>query len=386
MERIAMSFISKFKQPHDSTPAISPILSVLIAATEYYQYHLNKDDLAKRYLREERGFDDATIEKFQMGLSPNGFNQLTSQKNNQVWQARIQRSLDKKMDRESLSNIAIDLMELSGLLRTNSEGSFTDRFRGRIVMPIKDENGNTISFGGRVFNSEFNHPDAPKYLNGSDTLCFKKRDVVFGLHLLDKSKEYSCIYLTEGYMDVASMSQFGVDGAVCGMGTSITESQLEKIFSYTNHICFCYDGDKAGKKAATRAATVILPLLSGSRNASFAFLPDGEDPDSLLRQGKTQYTQMDYEIGREHLLHSLDAAEPIESVLESIAILNCEESWSSNPSLVIAHLLHYVSSMPANSQVANEIRTKIQIHANQKSRSMDGLSNEQMINFVRNMS
>lgn len=369
---------------HVASPVLAPMQTILAVASDYYQYHLSAHVPARDYLI-QRGLDDATLAKFEFGFSPNGFNQLTSQKNNRVWKSSIQRTLPSKLNDEALSSVIFDLMVASGLLRLNSRGEYSDRYRGRIVVPIKDQTGQIVSFGGRVFDSALTGENAPKYINGSDTPIFHKKDVVFGLNFIAKQGFQSSIIAVEGYLDVATMHQFGIENAVCGMGTSVTVEQLQQLFQYTDCISFCFDGDEAGRKAAMRAAVTIRPLLSGSRTATFTFLPDGEDPDTMLRGGINRYTQ-DYIDGqRDAFLSHIEDGLPIEGMLDYVARYQCATSWKDEPKLLMAHLLNDVVTMPVGSDVGARIQQSLRIKASKLSSTASDIDEAAMVQFIKGM-
>ncbi|MEW6981423.1 DNA primase [Colwelliaceae bacterium 6471] len=155
-----------------------------------------------------------------------------------------------------------------------------DRFRGRIMFPIRDKRGRVIGFGGRVLGD-----GTPKYLNSPETRIYHKGQELYGLYEAKQAnKKLSRLVVVEGYMDVVALAQHGVDYAVASLGTSTTEEQLQTLFRTVNEVICCYDGDRAGKDAAWRAMENALPLIRDGYSLKFVFLPDGEDPDSMIRQ------------------------------------------------------------------------------------------------------
>ncbi|MBI4695047.1 MAG: DNA primase [Gammaproteobacteria bacterium] len=171
----------------------------------------------------------------------------------------------------------IELLEQAGLVLRRDGGGHYDRFRDRIMFPIHDRRGRVVGFGGRVIDN-----GEPKYLNSPETPIFHKRQEVYGLYFAKAAKPDSLL-LVEGYMDVVSLIQHGVDNAVATLGTSTTAEQLEQLFRVTPEVVCCFDGDNAGRKAAWRALEAGLPLLSEGRKLGFRFMPQGHDPDSLVR-------------------------------------------------------------------------------------------------------
>lgn len=175
------------------------------------------------------------------------------------------------------------------LIDREEEGKRYDRFRHRIMFPIRDVRGRTIGFGGRVLGD-----DKPKYLNSPETSLFHKGRELYGLYEANrKLRDIHNLLVVEGYMDVAALSQHGIHNAVATLGTAATSEHLDKLFRYTSEVVFCFDGDDAGRKAARRALETSLPVMLDGRSAKFLFLPDGEDPDSLVQDiGCDQFTQL----------------------------------------------------------------------------------------------
>ncbi|MGH1417488.1 MAG: DNA primase [Hyphomicrobiaceae bacterium] len=216
---------------------------------------------ARRYLK-ERGLDDATIARFGIGLAP--------------------------PSRSALSNILKDAgftsheMALSGMLIAGEDiREPYDRFRGRVMFPIHDTKARVIAFGGRALD-----PNVPaKYLNSPETPLFHKGHVLFNAATARSAGyEKKRIIAVEGYMDVVALSQSGFDEVVAPLGTALTEDQMKLMWRVAQEPILCFDGDSAGRKAADRAADTVLPHLSPGQSLTFAFLPDGLDPDDLVRQ------------------------------------------------------------------------------------------------------
>jgi len=171
-----------------------------------------------------------------------------------------------------------------------------DRFRDRIMFPIRDSQGRVIAFGGRVLGD-----DKPKYLNSPETPVFQKSSELYGLYESKKSGEkFSHLLLVEGYMDVIALAQMGIRNAVATLGTATSARHLTRIFRAVSDVVFCFDGDAAGRNAAWRALETSLPLMEDGRHVSFLFLPEGEDPDTLVRS-----------IGTEGFLREIKQATPL---------------------------------------------------------------------------
>ena len=169
---------------------------------------------------------------------------------------------------------------MAGLISKRSDASPYDRFRGRVMFPIHDRRGRVIGFGGRVLGD-----DGPKYLNSPETPLFHKGRELYGRwQALRRGGRLERLIVVEGYMDVVALAQNGLTNAVATLGTAATEDHLENLFRLTPEVVFCFDGDTAGRRAAWRALENTLPQMRDGRRASFMFLPEGEDPDSLVRE------------------------------------------------------------------------------------------------------
>jgi DNA primase len=167
----------------------------------------------------------------------------------------------------------------AGLLVKNESGKQYDRFRGRVMFPIRDKRGRVIGFGGRVLDDS-----QPKYLNSPETAVFSKGQHVYGLYeLLQKNSKPQRILVVEGYMDVIALAQFGIDYAVATLGTATSKAHIDLLFRICPELVFCFDGDKAGQQAAWRATEAALPSLRDGRQVRIMLLPEGHDPDSLVR-------------------------------------------------------------------------------------------------------
>ncbi|ROR23601.1 DNA primase [Vibrio crassostreae] len=184
---------------------------------------------------------------------------------------------------------AQDMLVTGGMLIENDKGNRYDRFRGRVMFPIRDRRGRVIGFGGRVLED-----GTPKYLNSPETPIFHKGKELYGLYeVLQAYREPPQILVVEGYMDVVALAQYGVDYSVASLGTSTTGDHVQMLFRQTSTVVCCYDGDRAGKEAAWRALENALEYLKTGNTLKFLFLPDGEDPDSYIREhGKAAFEQL----------------------------------------------------------------------------------------------
>lgn len=183
-------------------------------------------------------------------------------------------------------NINIDTLNSIGMVSTNDRNQQYDRFRNRIMFPIRDHRGHHIGFGGRVLDNS-----KPKYLNSPETVLFKKNEILYGLYEARKTgNKFDWALVTEGYMDVIALAQFGITQTVATLGTATSETHIRRLFRYVNEITFCFDGDNAGKAAAAKALTPCFKAWQDGKQVSFFFLPNGEDPDSLVRKlGKEDF-------------------------------------------------------------------------------------------------
>ncbi|MET4000816.1 DNA primase [Marinobacterium sp. MBR-109] len=184
---------------------------------------------------------------------------------------------------------AAPLLEQSGMVIHNEDKQrYYDRFRDRIMFPIRDVRGRVLGFGGRVLGD-----DKPKYLNSPETPTFHKGRELYGLYEARKhSNQLDRLLIVEGYMDVVSLAQHGIHWSVATLGTATTAQHLERLFKLVPEVIFCFDGDAAGRQAAQRALGVTLPVIRDGQEARFLFLPDGEDPDTLVRrEGEAAFSE-----------------------------------------------------------------------------------------------
>jgi len=175
----------------------------------------------------------------------------------------------------------------AGLLVSKEGGQLYDRFRGRIMFPIRDKRARIIGFGGRVLDDSL-----PKYLNSPETSLFHKGKEVYGLYeLLHKNSKPQRILIVEGYMDVIALAQYGIHYAVAALGTAASQAHLDLLFRFSSELVFCFDGDRAGREAAWRAIASVFPSLKGGRQIRIMLLPQNHDPDSLVREeGLNKFT------------------------------------------------------------------------------------------------
>ena len=269
------------------------ILDVLERASKFYQYQLRQHDnreTAIDYLK-ARGVSGEIARDYGLGYAPPGWdNLLTALAEEGAEQTQLLRAgLVIEKDRANADDA------------TKADAAtphYYDRFRHRIMFPIRDSRGRTIAFGGRVLGD-----DKPKYLNSPETPVFHKGSELYGLYECKKSGgKYKRMLLVEGYMDVIALAQMGIRNAVATLGTATSTNHLTRLFRIVPEIVFCFDGDQAGRTAAWRALETVLPLIEDGRQVRFLFLPEGEDPDTLVR-----------EIGEQHFNARIEQATPLEN-------------------------------------------------------------------------
>ena len=247
-------------------PTDSPLYPLLTAAADFYRQALKSHPARKAavdYLK-GRGLTGEIARDFGLGFAPPGWDNLY-----------------KHLSSDTLQQKA---MIDAGLLVENAEtGKRYDRFRDRVMFPIRDSRGRIIAFGGRVLGD-----DKPKYLNSPETPVFHKGQELYGLFEARKfNRSLDEIIVVEGYMDVIALAQQGLRNAVATLGTATSEEHMKRLFRVVPSVLFCFDGDQAGRNAAWRALEATLPCLQDGRRARFLFLPEGEDPDTLVRSEGT---------------------------------------------------------------------------------------------------
>jgi DNA primase len=234
------------------------LYDILTACSKFFVEQLKNHPAAVEYLK-GRGLSGEVSRDFEIGYAPAGWDALIKQLGTD----------DKKLQQ----------LKTAGMLSEGKSGSY-DKFRDRIMFPIHDRRGRVIAFGGRALSD-----DGPKYLNSPETPLYHKSRELYGLYLArQRAGRLDNIIVVEGYMDVVALAQFGFKNVVATSGTATTALQVEILFRAADTVIFCFDGDKAGRKAAWRALQATLPKLREGLQAKFLFLPDGEDPDSMVRK------------------------------------------------------------------------------------------------------
>ena len=236
------------------------LYDLMTRCDQYYRQQLRqhpKASVAVDYLK-GRGLSGEVAARFGLGYAPPGNNLL----------ANLGANLSQQL-------------VTTGMLIRKDNGETYDRFRHRVMFPIRDSRGRVVGFGGRIISAE----DTPKYLNSPETPLFHKGSELYGLYEVRQAlRQIPRLLVVEGYMDVIALAQQGIDYAVASLGTACTAEHIQKLFRLTNDVVFCFDGDRAGREAAWRALENALPVLGGTSQIRFMFLPEGEDPDTQVRK------------------------------------------------------------------------------------------------------
>ena len=269
----------KFKKNKDILDALD--ISRLFFSSQIYE---KNNSYAIKYLR-ERGIDDKIIKDFDIGFAPQG--------------SKLEKFLSSK-------GVSHEVMILAGMVikNDNNVNTFYDRFRNRVIFPIRDSRNRVVGFGGRVINKD----DQPKYLNSPETPVFHKGSVLYNFsNVRPELKEKDDLIVVEGYMDVVSLSAKGFNVSVAPLGTAITENQLNILWKENNSPIICFDGDKAGKAASFRVSELALKLLKPNKSLRFISLPNDLDPDDYIKS-----------YGLENFLKLVSNASPLTNIVLSL--------------------------------------------------------------------
>jgi DNA primase len=253
----------------EAPDATAAILKALTDADQCFRRWLREHPCAREaveYLR-RRGLTGEIAAEFGLGYAPEGWDNL--------------------LKAVGTTEAAREALAAAGLVVKKDAGGYYDRFRHRVMFPIHDHRGRLVGFGGRMLAAKTGDAakDGPKYLNSPETAVFHKGRELYGLYRArDAIKHAGRVLVVEGYMDVVALAQYGVGYAVATLGTATTREHMERLFRHASEVVFCFDGDRAGREAAWRALENTLPELHEGRQVSFLFLPEGEDPDTLVRK------------------------------------------------------------------------------------------------------
>ncbi|MBL1319686.1 MAG: DNA primase [Methylophaga sp.] len=252
-------------------PSKQNLYDLMDKVSQYYSHQLQnhpQKTAFENYLQ-QRGLSPQIIEHFNIGMAPDGW--------------------DNILKTFGGNDEARKQLDEAGLLSSNDKGRQYDRFRNRVMFPIRDRRGRVVGFGGRVLDDS-----TPKYLNSPETPLFHKGSELYGLFQARKAnRKLERVIIVEGYMDVIALAEYGITNSVATLGTATTPDHLRQLLRSSPELVFCFDGDRAGREAAWRAAENAMPLLGGNHQLKFMFLPDGEDPDSVVRQqGADQFNAL----------------------------------------------------------------------------------------------
>ena len=259
-QRAGLELPREAQAPRD--PGSADLHDLMLQAARFFEQNLADNPRARAYVQ-RRGLDVKISAKFSLGYAPD------------AWEALLTRFGAHEEDRRRLLQVGL-ILERSG----ERTSGFYDRFRDRLMFPIRDSRGRVIGFGGRVIDQ-----GEPKYMNSPETPLFHKGRELYGLYEARQARgDFKRLVVVEGYMDVVRLHQAGITYAVATLGTATTQEHLNKIFRMTSEVVFCFDGDRAGRQAAWRALENALPLARDGRELKFMFLPEGHDPDTLVAE------------------------------------------------------------------------------------------------------
>lgn len=293
------------------------IYDLLEQSNQYFQQQLQQHPQRNKaidYLK-NRGLSGAVTKNFGIGYAPPGWDNLLKE----LGQSKEQIQL---------------LIDGGMLIEKDDNSGCYDRFRDRLIFPILDNRGRTIGFGGRVLTDE-----KPKYLNSPETPVFHKQLELYGLYEARQANRHlSRLLMVEGYMDVIALAQFDITYAVATLGTSAGSAHMEKVFRHCSEVVFCFDGDEAGRKAADRALEAVIPLMQAGRQAKFLFLPEGEDPDSLIRK-----------IGKDKFTWHIEQAQTLSEYLYSSHSKNLDLTRTDDKAKLINNIMPSIKALPKGS-------------------------------------
>lgn len=255
------------------------LFDLLAQVEKFFTARLKDNEAAVDYLK-ARGIDGSTAKRFGLGYAPDGWSNI--------------------LDEFGTSKEAIGRLLATGLIIEKDNGGHYDRFRDRIMFPIRDSRGRTIGFGGRVLGNA-----VPKYMNSPETVLFHKGQELYGLYEARQAlRNIDRLVVVEGYMDVVGLARHGIEFSTATLGTATTDEHLNRLFRTCDEIAFSFDGDRAGRAAAWKALENALPQIREGRQVRFVFLPDGQDPDSFVQ-----------ERGAQAFMAALDNAMPLSDFL-----------------------------------------------------------------------
>ncbi|MCK5716957.1 MAG: DNA primase [Thiomargarita sp.] len=266
--RVGMDVVYEQGTAPVSVAAFDDLYQVMAQAAHYYRQQLRLSPKAITYLK-KRGITGEIARDFGLGYAPPAWDNLL-------------KTLETNADMHSR-------LLKTGLIKQHQKGHYYDHFRDRIMFPIFDRRGRVIAFGGRTLSE---NTRIPKYLNSPETPLFQKSRELYGWSFAQKIKSTHGIIIVEGYMDVIALVQYAIPYVVAALGTATTREHVSLLFRRVSTLIFCFDGDTAGRNAAWKALNTVLPLLQAGRQVSFILLPQGDDPDNLIRlEGTDHFNQ-----------------------------------------------------------------------------------------------
>lgn len=322
------------------------LYDLLDKVCKFYQQQLYENPIAKQYFY-QRGLTDETMQTFLLGYAPVGWQHL-----------------------QNYFPQDIEGLKILGLVRSSQKGNDFNLIRDRVIFPIRDNQGRVIGFAGRALSDEI----LPKYLNSSESPVFHKQHVLYGLYESRKAKAKNYL-IVEGYMDVISLYQAGVYGAVASMGTAIDTNQIERLLQLNSVLTLSFDGDNAGQKASWRAMQSSLPVLTDGRELRFLTLPNNHDPDSFVKAyGKTA---MEQEIAK---------AIPLSEYLFSILSQQYDLKSVENKSKILKEINELTKKLPKGSYawlLRDDIRNRLGLGFSKKDKGYS--TKDALINFGNNL-
>ncbi|PID50002.1 MAG: DNA primase [Proteobacteria bacterium] len=337
------SFAASKRPQHEQTT-----YNLLDEVRTFYQDHLSKAASARTYLQ-KRGLSDVVIQQFALGYAPDS------------WDAVGKRFVGRFTQKQLLD---------SGLQLANASGRIYDRFRGRLMFPIRDRRGRTVGFGGRVLDDS-----TPKYLNSPETELFHKGSELYGFYEARQNTRHLKRWLVvEGYMDVIALAQYGITYSVATLGTATTQEHVRTLFQGVAEIVFSFDGDRAGRNAAWKALEVILPELRDDRKVKFLFLPQGEDPDSQIRKvGKEGFEQAIHKAQALSTFFIDGLVDKLGFEFESVATLNTVEDGVKFATEA-KRLLALMPAIHLKTHLLREVQRRSQVVFEQQGKSIKTFS------------
>ncbi len=317
-------------------------ISFMETAQKYYRWNLGKSETKERaieYLK-KRSVNSELAKSFGIGYSSDGWNNITHlAKNTQVPET---------------------ILVETGLAIKNDKGNVYDRFRGRIMFPIRNIQGNVIAYGGRVIEGQEDDMEGVKYINSPETMIFQKNNTLYGLYeyrQIKKQQEVSnTLVVVEGYMDVIGLASRGFYGAIATLGTAFSQNHAKILFRETSSVVLCFDGDSAGQKAAIRTIKIVLPILDANKKLKILSLADNKDPDDYIKES-----------GLEAFQKSIDNALPVAEFLMQSFICDKDLTKAESKAEVLENLKTFLQEVEDNiysesivATIAEKINIKVE--------------------------